>query len=360
MKGIYAYRPLDPTGHPAGIADRAPDVLATWLTRFPESQPRDRDEEDWIENAILLHEADRIDLKLEILPPADAIHISGGGWSCPVAQPGSPVGAMIGYWANHDFTHGLPVDMDPVGSDENAVRIAGGYATSPVFLRHAGRTVTTATGDVEGEDGIEAALRRVVDATSNGGLFIKTVQKGWSGAFQVDPRSGTSLWRQLCDADDADEERGYGLSWIPVQHEGSTTPILLVQGRIRPTYEYRMFVVDGRPVTGAGCIEAFTPAENDEVFDPQVERIRSDGVVITDHGLRDRYLAFAEAFAHEFGDEHGQGLDYSLDLCVDAATNEIRVIEINPPLNLGRYASDVGAWLRAVVDRTERVAGASV
>lgn len=359
MNAIYAYRPWDPKSHPAGIETRAADILATWLKHFPESQPTKRDPEDWIESATILHAADALGLDLEILESkGDMIFISGGGWMTPRAKPGAPVGAMLGQWAKSDFMLGLPIDMDPVGSDDRSVRAAGDYGSSETFLRHAGRPMALAHGNEEGEGGLEAALRHVVDATGSGDIFVKTVQKDWAGRFTVDPRSSKGLWDQISSADMAleDEGGGYGLCWLPVRHEGSQTPVLLVQGMIRPTYEYRIVVIDGKPVTASGCIEAFTPAENEAVFDPQMEKIRSDGEVVSRADLVKRYLAFADTFCAEFAAERGEGLDYSLDVCIDADTSDIVPIELNPALNLGAYARSTEAWLSAVVARTERIA----
>ena len=357
MQAIYAFRPQDPTTYPAGIETRAPATLASWLRLFPDAKPTRRDPEDWIENAVILESAEKAGLDLTILESkGDQIHVSGGGWTVPGAKPGSPVAAMLGTWSKSDLVRGLPIDVDVVGSDTRAVRAAGDYAGSDTFLRHAGRPVIVASGDVHGEDGIEAALRRVVDATGEGDIFIKTVQKEWAGKFSVSPSSDIGLWEQLCRADeDEGDMDGYGLSWIPVQHEGRKN-MLVVQGRIVPTFEYRIVVIDGRPVTAAGCIEAFTPAENTAVFDPQMEEVRSDGDIVVRPDLVERYLAFAETFCAEFAAERGEGLDYSLDVCIDAMTGNVVPIELNPPLNLGAYARSTEAWLSAIVARTERVA----
>ena len=362
MRGIYAYRPWDPTTHPAGIEDRAPAELAAWLRLFPDSQPKRRDEEDWIESATIALAAERLGVTPTILESrGDMMFVSASGWQTPKAKPGAPAGAMLGTWAKSDFMLGLPVDMDPVGSDDRSVRAAGDYGSSATFRRHAGRPMALATGDVEGPRGLEAALRTVVDQAGTGETFIKTVQKDWSGRFEVDPASPRGLWNQLVDADMAlerdDDPHAYGLCWIPVNHEGRNTDVLLVQGRIEPTYEYRIVVIDGRPVTASGCIEAFTPAENlGSAFDPQMERVRSDGEVEVRADLVERYLAFAEVFAAEFAAERGEGLDYGLDVCIDARTGEVVPIELNPCLNLGAYARSTEAWMAAVVERTERVA----
>lgn len=358
MKAIYAFRPQDPTTYPAGIETRAPSTLASWLRFFPDAKPKTRDPEDWIENACILEAAEKAGLEITLLESkGDGMFVSGGGWLVPAAKPGSPLGAMLGTWAKRDFIEGLPIDINVLGSDNRAVTAAGNYANSETFLRHAGRPMVIAGGDVEGENGIEAALRRVVEATGSGEIFIKTIQKDWAARFSVDRSSDKGLWAQLVRADAIleDQGEGYGLGWIPVQHEGAKR-LLVVQGRIMPTYEYRIVVIDGRPVTASGCIEVFTPAENTAVFDPQMEEVRSDGKIVMRPDLVEAYLAFAESFCAEFAVENGKGLDYSLDLCIDASTGKIMPVELNPPLNLGAYARSTDAWLAAVVERTERVA----
>lgn len=364
MHAIYAYRPWDPTTYPAGIEARAPDILAAWLRRFPDAVPTHRDPEDWIESATILHSADAMGLPLTLLESqGDGMLVSGSGWMHPVARPGAPLGAMLGQWAKSDFMRGLPIDMDPVGSTGRSTRIAEGYASSDTFRRHAGRPIALARGDRDGEGGLEEALRAVVGASGAREVFIKTVQKGWSRRLAVDPSSPKGLWDQISDADMALErdydDRALGLGWIPVRHEGSTVPILLIQGVIRPTFEYRIVVIDGRPVTASGCIEAFTPAENTAVFDPQMEEVRSNGDVVVRPDLVERYLAFAETFCAEFAAEHGDGLDYGLDVCIDAATGTVVPIELNGCLNLGAYARSTDAWLSAIVERAERLAIAS-
>lgn len=352
---VYGYRPLDRGTYPLDAAERAPTYLKTWLDAFPTAVPARRDFEDWAENAAILDSARKLAVDVTVLPEGDGgVLVSGAGWLTPKAQPGAPLGAMLGFWSNRDFITGLPIALDPIGTDERAVRTAGNYARSATFLRHAGRALALTGGDVEGEAGIEAGLRATVNACGHGQLFLKTVVKGFARRFDVDPSK--ALWPQLCAQDDADECSGVGLSWIPVQHEGAQADVLLVQEAFEPRYEYRVFIVDGKPVTSAGCIEAFTPLQNAETFDCQMEEVRSNGVVVTEPALRDRYIAFAETFCREFAAEHGEGLDYSLDLAVDGRDGAIVCQELNPPLNLGRYASSLDAWLSAIVKRTNEVA----
>jgi hypothetical protein len=352
MLGTYLYRAWDRAHHPVDAAARAPGYLATWLAEFPGSEPapppsgRGRDPhptcdfEDWAENAVLLHEARLRGLPLEVLDQAPQYRVSTSGWMTPRSTPGAPVGAMLGGWANADFLRGLPVPLSLVGQDEAAVDAASDYAASPVFQRHAGRRAIYA--DATGES-IEQALDAILGDRAEADVFVKTVRKESSGIVRL-ARADGPLYSQFCEQWD-------GFEWEVVRFEGHRR-LLLVQEAIECRHEYRFFVVGGRLVTGAGCVELHTPLDGTETFDAKTEPVRNRSEVGSFPEVRDRHLAFAKAFVEEFAAEHGRDLDYCLDVCLDGSGRTV-VIELNPPLNCGRYASDVGAWMDAVVARTE-------
>jgi hypothetical protein len=110
-------------------------------------------------------------------------------------------------------------------------------------------------------------------------------------------------------------------------------------------YEYRVFVVDGVPVTGAGCVEARTPLENTTLFDPWMENKRNQSEPEEDISLAARYKAFAHRVAF-FLKEEGL-LDYTLDLFHNSS---IGIVELNPIHHSGFYACDYSAIFRAIKD----------
>src|SRR3546814_13889829 len=68
------------------------------------------------------------------------------------------------------------------------------------------------------------------------------------------------------------------------------------------------------PVTGAGCIEAFTPLDNiGDPFDDRMETIRNRSEAIADPDTAQRYRDFATAYAKDWAAEHGDHMMYSLD-----------------------------------------------
>lgn len=345
MQGIYLYRPWDRTSHPAAAATRAPHYLATWLATFPASQPSDDcDFEDWAENAVLLHEARKRDLPVEIMPEAQAVRIVTSGWLFPASDPQAPTGAVLGYWAQSDLLFGLPTRLSLAGQTIAAVDAASDYVSSPVFQRHCGRRVLNAPAV---EEELEETLAELLGDRPHADIFVKTLRKKRSGMMRIE--AGRPLWPQFYD-----HPRWETTAWEIERFRGNRH-FLLMQDVMRCSHEYRFFVVGGELVTGAGCIEAFTPLDNLETFDPQMETIRNRSEVSSHPDVRDRHLDLARRYVAEFSAEHGDDLDYCLDVCLNEAGESV-VIEMNPPINCGRYASDVGAWMDAVVARTETLA----
>lgn len=345
MHGIYLYRPWDRSEHPAAAVTRAPHYLASWLEAFPASQPsEDCDFEDWAENAVLLHEARLRHLPLQIMPPSKAVKVITSGWIFPASHPQAPSGTMLGSWSQSDLLFGLPVDLSLAGQTASAVDAASDYVSSPVFQRHCGRRVLNAPAV---EEELEETLATLLGDRPHADIFVKTLRKKRSGVIRIE--AGRPLWPQFYD-----HPIWETTAWEIERFRGNRH-YLLMQDVMRCTHEYRFFVVGGKLVTGAGCIEAFTPLDNLETFDAQMEPIRSRSQVSSHPGIRDQHLELARRYVAEFTTEHGDDLDYCLDVCLNEAGESV-VIEMNPPINCGRYASNVGAWMDAVVARTETLA----
>lgn len=116
----------------------------------------------------------------------------------------------------------------------------------------------------------------------------------------------------------------------------------ILQGYVEMEYEYRVFVVGGKPVTGAGCLEEYTPrdAKTGIPFDSAMRQNRKQRSAIEDQPERvDGYVEFATRVAADFAEQSGL-TDYVLDVATDAVTGDPLVIELNGLLNSGLYASD--------------------
>lgn len=334
----HLMRPLGRDSYPAGAADYAPAILDAWLEIFPDSQPDERDKEDWVENACFIEAFHRLGIEHEILAE------TGGAWISASED------SIVSGKGEASFFHTGIRGLDHVTGIEHSLPLQGAncleavsrHASSPAFLEIAGRRMELVRPE---RQAMEEAIRRIVP--EDGEIFVKTLKKEMAGRFAI--RSGSSAWDQLCDQDE-------GIMWSMVQYEGNETPFFSVQGVIEPTYEYRMFIVGNEPVCGAGCIEAYTPLNNEQLFDAKMEERRNHSQVTTQQDIVNRYIETAQAFGNRFAEENGKDIAYGLDLCIDANTGKVAAIELNLPMNLGRYASNIDAWVLAIDRHLKEVA----
>ena len=334
----HLMRPLGRDSHPIGAEQYAPEITAAWLRAFPDSKPKERDKEDWVENACFLEAFTRLGVDHEIMATHAAVWISASADTL-VSGEGEAAFFHSGIRGS-DHTTGIEQSLPLQGM--KALDAIGKHATSETFRKYAGRPMELVRPNGQA---VSEAIRRIVPGS--GEIFIKTIKKEMAQRYSIE--AGRDAWDQICKQDE-------GIMWSTIQYEGNTTPFFSVQGVIEPTYEYRMFMVGDRPVTGAGCVEAFTPLDNWDVFDPKMEPVRNRTGVITARDVLDTYLDFANQFGREFAAENGKALAYSLDLCLDKNTSKVVPIELNPPMNLGRYASDVDAWVIAVDQLLDEIA----
>lgn len=146
--------------------------------------------------------------------------------------------------------------------------------------------------------------------------------------------------------------------WSMVRLDGSADAFL-VSPWIEMTCEYRLFVVDGRAVTGAACIEEHTPLDHHavDVFDPAVRVERGNGVaaktsspIVDDPRTVRTHLAAAEQVI-----DHLAAMDlltYVVDVAYVPDLGHSVVVEFNALPNSGLYACDAQALGHALV-RTE-------
>ncbi|PZU04680.1 MAG: hypothetical protein DI630_00760 [Gordonia sp. (in: high G+C Gram-positive bacteria)] len=146
--------------------------------------------------------------------------------------------------------------------------------------------------------------------------------------------------------------------WTMIRLDG-LADAFLVSPWIDMTCEYRVFVVDGQPVTGAGCIEEYTPLDHtgSDVFDSAV-RVRrgnqvaatADSPIVGDlHTVR-THLAAAAPVIDLLA---STGLrTYVVDMAYVADLGRSIVVEFNSIPNAGLYACDAQALAHALI-RTE-------
>lgn len=205
------------------------------------------------------------------------------------------------------------------------------------FARYSGRhTAICGIGVAnQGKSDVVEELQKMKDAGKRA-AFIKVRQEKY-GVFKVN-LSG-----------DVRDALFHSMEWAAVHLEERLGQLLL-QDYVEMQYEYRIIVLNGFPVCGAGCIEFFTPLNNEEViFDCKLQARRGDDhPVVKDERIVQQYWLFALQFCREMGIERPELLNYSLDVCM--IDGKPSVIELNAFQNLGLYAMNVKEMVRCLAE----------
>lgn len=123
---------------------------------------------------------------------------------------------------------------------------------------------------------------------------------------------------------------------------------LIVQERVHMRREYRIFVVDGRPVTGAGTVLSHTPNDNIAPFNPLVSNHPTDDNCERDEALVERYLDFGRQVIPLM-----PASSFALDVAL--IDGEIGIVEINPLMlgQIGLFACSPSLLTAAVLRSCE-------
>ena len=336
----HLFRPLDPSSYCQEAESRAPHYVEAWLERFPDAKPKARDFEDWTENATYLVAAKDLGIDLVEAEKPSGAFVSAPRRTLRDSSKGTPGFFYTGISDSYAVSELKPATR-LVLQRPSDLDAAMEYYRSPEFVELAGRELRPAHAE-PGE--IDRIVRDLVPG--EGEFFMKSVDKQFAGRVEIE--AGQAPWDAIC-------KRFEGIEWDPITKEGDRLPAYIIQPAFEPSFEYRLFMVDGKVATSAGCVERFTPIDNEKPFDGKMERFRNKGEILAADKLAEQFVERANQFGSDWKDKGTSPRVYGLDLCVDAKSNQIRAIEINPAMNLGRYASDTHAYMRSVDDMLHRV-----
>ena len=315
------------------------------------------DFEDWMEPACMLEQAILAGLEIKILPHA------------PLRRAVQEPIAVIAGNSCRDILIGRQQRSDDIemkyfdlGWPSAGGHRANHYAELETFHRYAGRKLALADmpGDPEGCGDRKAVFTHGLSSTTLGAAMA-TLSPGSVIVKQVYP--GKVLPLLTYDLDDQFEAtQGDGLFMNDVgfhfaRFEGDPAA-LLVQEKITMTHETRFFVISGKVVTGAACIEDHTPQNcGAHMLPPEWEIARNSG----QRDARDLEARTATAtqlwdFAQQVADEISQEAPELDCYVVDLALNDNGkplVIELNPAANSGLYAINAALLLNAIITYAE-------
>ena len=299
-------------------------VFGTWRRHVGPILPNGGDYENFVEEAFRLHVAlQSFGLRDSWLHHQWGDHrgqaFNAATGECRPADDLKAEGAAV-YGAQPSFHHrslaGEPADD---------------YAPLQAFQRNAGRYVELGGFNTEGKDDFDLVFHRMYERGIRKALLKRRHRK--SPLLEVDLdlwKSENSVTRALVD-DDA--------GWSLINDEG-VRAAYLVQEYVPMRYEYRTFIIDHSAVTGAGCIEEFTPLNNSgEAFDDMLREVRSQGTPLEKRPeVRDTLLEFTKDVVEQIAMESPEIGGYTLDTALDPHGNPL-VIELNGHLNSGFFAS---------------------
>ncbi|KIA73482.1 hypothetical protein ANMWB30_24090 [Arthrobacter sp. MWB30] len=343
--------PAPPTSelYPRGMKSANPGLLAqyitTWIRNFGPMDHRDGgDFEHFIENMARFDAATRaFGYRNTTVALNPTKHMSAtynfidGSPVLPAEQtePDFVFGPLASWGDGHNASCG-PADR---------------YWGIPAFDELSGRKWILAGfhPDDQNEMDLPAALQTMFDEGIRNFVVKGTTPKSLLEKFTLTVRP-TSLHGRDCE--------------IPAEILGSSmhregdSAVFLVQEQIPMTHEYRFFMAGNKPVSGAGCIEHYTPLDHEVTagpFDPRTEEVRGSGVITDDAAMVERLRQFAVdagAMLHSQAPELGAA--WVLDVAINSETDSIVVIELNPARNAGLYASSPLAWMTGVRDHLSR------
>lgn len=318
--------PISRAAAPA-VRAREKELLRLWCEHIgPATESADGDDyQDFYEQAARLNAAvtafgpENIWLTVSAHRDGDARNL-GTGETLPISD------------LEHLPRYGTQASQRHQEVDQVQARLAGNYYTYGAFLSRAGRRLVVCGYAPETEGALD--IGDVLAGFAADGIrkaFLK-VNLNKYATFPVDlpegfapDDAGTALYRQL----------DYGAMYL----EGGSTN-LQAQEFVSMEYEYRIFVVGQRAVSGAGCIEEFTPLDNNGyAFDNKLRRNRQEKTPVdVEPAIAGILTGFARNAIDALALEVPELTDYVIDVAMGPGFEPL-IVELNPLLNSGLYAS---------------------
>lgn len=335
---------VDPEHRAAAIAveARKEHLLTLWSTHVRSVTGHgDGDYEDFYEQAV------RLEAALDSFGPENVwLQLSFNGDIAINARTGERRSAAE---LEHLPRYGTQRSRRHQDVDMEQARLAANYYRYSAFLTRAGRRV-----DVCGfmtDDPTARDLGDVLAGFAADGIrraFLKTTRVKYA-AFPLDLSEGFSR-------DEAGLAVYNELDYGAMNLEGHRDN-MIAQEFVPMEYEYRCFVVGHNLVTAAGCIEEFTPLDNNgHRYDNRLRRNRQEkSPVEVEPAVSGMLTGFARNAVDALALEVPDLTDYVIDVAL-GANGEPLIVELNSLLNSGLYASQPGQVTAAMAAREKSLA----
>lgn len=313
---------------------------------------QEADIEDWIENAVKLVAAVDAGLPcyvLERTAPTEPLKIASSINAATDFDPAMPTifNGTVLRW-DPCFARGSEINM--VWPPRGCLGVGGNYWNDPILLKALGRPAAVSSGDSDGENGYISVTRNLREMGAKD-LLAKII-------FQTKYQAPTRL-SLMPDADDRDISNAFITAFEENLLDCEGRPQCFLIQEVRPLlHEYRIIVIGGRPVAGAGTVEWLNPIFHDPAdgdFNPLVESRRNDRSLVRSPDVVTRYVDRANELCRKL--EASGSTEFNnctMDFAIDAETNEVLLVETNPPDNFGLYAMNYSSVMRPMIDEAKK------
>lgn len=300
------------------------DIVKVWMKFYPKAEESGNvDFEDYTENAFQLHNAYLAGVEIYVFNRETASFINEKREEYITEDDHKKV--FIGTaFKERSLNEDYRSNMFPSSTE---LRIAERYYLLNTFKKHAGRRIEI------GSFADENNYRTVLSNLPNGNYMVKMCAQKYMPLVKVVVDEGKVVF---------ENERAEDALGLAGCHLEGNKHGVIIQDELDMQYEYRFLVKDNNLVSGAGCIESFTPLDRIEeyVFDPQVEKTRNKSEVEINEPVVAKMLDQAMLIVLEIQKESPELTSYVLDLAIDGQTGKPIIVELNPFHNYGLYAND--------------------
>jgi hypothetical protein len=319
-KPVPERRPASPQ-----VQARKDELLRLWSKHIePVEEGGEGDYEDFYEQAVRLEAAldafGAENVWLIISTDRHTAVNAGTGERLPTAD------------VEHFDRYGVQASRRHEDVDMEQARLAGAYHGYQAFLDRAGRRIDLC--GLTPSDRSARDLGGVLAGYAGDGIdraFIKATQIKYA-AFAADLPAG---FQPVDAAALVYGALGYGAMSLEYGRDN-----LIAQEFVAMEYEYRCFVVGHNLVTAAGCIEEFTPLDNNGFrYDNQLRRNRQERTPVEpEAAIAGILTGFARDAVDALALEVPALRDYVIDVALGPDGKPL-IVELNSLLNSGLYAS---------------------
>ena len=225
----------------------------------------------------------------------------------------------------------------------NDIQKAESYFKFNTFFKYANRKCYIGSFREDNQN-----WRKVLNKLPDGNYIVKTCSQKYLPLFIYEVKDGVGKFKDFLNIYGYSNEKEMHtdiisqIGYAGIHMEGEKYG-LLIQEYTKMNYEYRFIVKNQEIISGAGCVEEFTPLDrrSPNICDYQIRKNRLLGTDIIEDKEKVHIMhRYAQDVVNALKIEDDKFTNYIVDIALNE-NNEPLLVEINPFLNYGFYANKV-------------------